>query len=93
MLAISLVRVVRGCRGGMYESVQDAEKRKRSVCGVWWMKKVEEQSREVACFCYERKENTAVFGKSRLSPVACMTTWPRAQQTPMTNRHVKAKGR
>ena len=32
MLAISLVRVVRGCRGGMYESVQDAEQRKRSVC-------------------------------------------------------------
>ena len=40
---------------------------------------MEEQSREVACFCYERKENTAVFGKSRLSPVACMTTCPRAQ--------------
>lgn len=42
----------------MYESVQDAEKRKRVV--VMKKKKVEEQSRGVACFCCERKENTAV---------------------------------
>lgn len=70
-------KVVRGCRGDMYESVQDAEKRKRVV--VMKKKKVEEQSRGVACFCCERKENTAVFGKSRLSADACMTTWPRAR--------------
>jgi hypothetical protein len=76
----------------MYESVQDAEKRKRSVCGVWWMKKVEEQPREVACFCYERKENTAVFGKSRLSPVACMTTCPRAQANANDKQTCESEG-
>lgn len=69
-------KVVRGCRGDMYESVQDAEKRK----WVAVMKsKVEERSRGAACFCCERREDTAVFGKSRLSADACMTTWPRAR--------------
>ena len=61
------------------------------VC-AWWMKKVEEQSREVACFCYERKENTAVFGKSRLSPVACMTTCPRAQANANDKQTCESEG-
>jgi hypothetical protein len=52
MLAISLVRVVRGCRRGMYKSRLPGRKENGGDERVWkdeGGREVEEQSREVAC--------------------------------------------